>query len=56
MPGASLLEEARRAPDRAQAVWLTFLWFATDDVAARRALAASFRAWRALQDARLIQL
>ena len=50
-PGASITAQARRAPDEAACVWLTFLWSVcrrTD----RTMLGSAWEAWRAIQNAR----
>lgn len=52
-PGASVLAQARRAPEEVQTLWLTFLWTLcrrTD----RTSLTSAWEAWRALQRARPI--
>ena len=50
-PGSSMLARSRHAPDEAQALWLAFLWsqFPKHE---RRALAAAWEAWRAIEWAR----
>ena len=50
-PRSTVLSRSRRAPDEAQALWLAFLWsqFPKHE---RRALAAAWEAWRAIERAR----
>jgi hypothetical protein len=53
-PGSSTLAKARRAPEEAQCLWLSYLWTLcprTD----RTALTSAWQAWSALQRARPIR-
>lgn len=50
-PGSDVLSRSRRAPDEAQALWMSFLWshFSPHQ---RTSLSAAWEAWRALERAR----
>ena len=52
-PGASVLAQARRAPEEVQTLWLTFLWTLCRR-SDRTSLTSAWEAWRALQRARPI--
>lgn len=52
-PGSSVAAQARRAPDEAASLWLTFLWTLCRQND-RTCLGSAWEAWRALQRARPI--
>jgi len=52
-PGSSTLSKARRAPEEAQCLWLSYLWTLCRQTN-RTALTSAWQAWSALQRARPI--
>ena len=51
-PAASPLEQARRAPDQAQALWLTWLFGCLGEDYDQLSIAAAFHAWRKVDELR----